>query len=78
MFSDPWSQERFIVGLQAFMFTALSDADQFHKRLIALGKSHAAKGVKAVEYGIIGEVFFYSFIRKSISFLKRPLRTASL
>jgi hypothetical protein len=56
MFNDPWSQERFIVGIQAFMFSALSDPVNFKRQLVGLGKSHAAKGVKAVEYGIIGEV----------------------
>jgi hypothetical protein len=56
MFNDPWSQERFVVGIQAFMFSALSDPEKFRQQLVGLGKSHAAKGVKAVEYGIIGEV----------------------
>jgi hypothetical protein len=56
MFDDPWSQERFVVGIQAFMFSAISDPIEFRNQLIKLGKSHADKGVKAVEYGIIGEV----------------------
>jgi hemoglobin-like flavoprotein len=36
------------------------DQDKFKKSMIDLAERHCERGVKAVEYGIIGDVLFYS------------------
>ena len=50
------SKGSFIHGLLSFLFTSLEDKKGFHKKLLQIAHSHCAKGVKAVEYGLIGEV----------------------
>ena len=56
MFRSSMSKGSFIHGLMSFLFTALSNKREFHAKLLEIGRSHCKKGVKAIEYGIIGEV----------------------
>jgi hypothetical protein len=56
MFSNPRNQGIFLVALFSFMFTALEYPKAFKDRLEHLAETHSKKGIKAVEYGIIGEV----------------------
>ena len=56
MFKSAMSKGSFIHGLLSFLFTSLEDKKGFHKKLLQIAHSHCAKGVKAVEYGLIGEV----------------------
>ena len=60
MFRDPTSQGKFLVALFSFIFTSLEDSGRFDSRLKHLAKSHCDKGVKAVEYGVIGSVLFWT------------------
>lgn len=60
MFVDTKAQGRFFQALIGFIFTAVSAQRAFNKRLLLIALSHCRKGVKAVEYGIIGEVMFWS------------------
>ena len=57
MFSqDTVTQGGFLVSLFTFIFTVFQDESKFQKRLEALAVSHAKRGIKSIEYGIIGEV----------------------
>lgn len=60
MFRDPASQGKFLVALFSFIFTSLEDTAKFDSKLKHLAKSHSDKGVKAVEYGVIGSVLFWT------------------
>lgn len=60
MFKNPHKQGFFLTELISFIFTSLDDPKNFEKRLIRLAISHSSKGIKAVEYGVIGEVLFWS------------------
>ena len=51
------SKGSFIHGLLSFLFTVLSNKKEFHAKLLQIADSHCRKGVKAIEYGIIGEVY---------------------
>ena len=56
MFKSAMSKGSFVHGLLSFLFTALDNKKAFHARLLQIAESHCKKGVKAIEYGIIGEV----------------------
>jgi hypothetical protein len=58
MFKSSISKGSFIYGLLSFLFTILENKKEFHKRLLSIAQSHCHKGVKAVEYGVIGDVSF--------------------
>jgi hypothetical protein len=56
MFKSAMSKGSFVHGLLSFLFTVLENKNAFHQRLLQISESHCKKGVKAIEYGIIGEV----------------------
>ena len=56
MFKSAMSKGSFIHGLLAFLFNVLVSKKEFHAKLLQIAESHCKKGVKAIEYGIIGEV----------------------
>jgi hypothetical protein len=56
MFKSAVSKGSFIHGLLSFLFTVLEHKKAFHAKLLNIAESHCHKGVKAVEYGIVGEV----------------------
>ena len=57
MFSrDPRVQGGFMITLFTFIFATFSDTEKFKRRLESLAISHVRRGVKCIEYGIIGEV----------------------
>jgi hypothetical protein len=60
MFMDAKMQTRFFTSLLSFIFTALSDERMFNRKLMSVALSHCHKGIKAIEYGIVGEVMFWS------------------
>lgn len=60
MFKDPALQGHFLMSLFSFVFTALDDEVKFKLKLKELAVGHCKKGVKAVEYAIIGEVMFFT------------------
>ena len=63
MFPDSASHNRFFKSLIEFLFSVTNDTRSFTTKLKLLALSHCRKGVKAVEYGIVGEVLFWSFRR---------------
>ncbi len=67
MFKSMSDADVFLDGLMAFLFTAVCDAKGFHGRLLGVARTHCTKGVKAVEYGIVGEV--RSITSRVISFI---------
>ena len=60
MFKSAMSKGSFIHGLLSFLFSILSNKKEFHAKLLQIANSHCKKGVKAVEYGIIGEILFWA------------------
>ena len=60
MFKSSTSKGSFVHGLLSFLFTILSNKKEFHEKLEHIATSHCKKGVKAVEYGIIGEILFWA------------------
>lgn len=65
LFKDMKSQGKFLVKMISLSLSEMSDADKFESTLIKLAEIHNERGVKAVEYGVVGEVLIYS-IRKCI------------
>jgi len=55
MFKDPKSQGNFLVALFSFIFTAFENPAVYRAKLNYLGEVHSLRGVKATEYGIVGE-----------------------
>ena len=60
MFHDGLSQKFFIDGFLIYMFELMRKRDDFHRKLKLLAERHYERGVKAVEYGIVGEVNYDS------------------
>lgn len=60
MFLDPRVRQRFLSSFMGFVFTAVADKANFKKKFTLLAITHCHRGVKAIEYGIIGEVMFWS------------------
>ena len=56
MFKNPDSQLKFFTALFSFIFTILDNKAVFTKRMTELAVSHCKRGIKACEYGIVGEV----------------------
>ena len=54
------SQGKFLVKLLSLALSLLNDNDKFTAILVDLAEKHCIRGVKAIEYGIVGEVLFYT------------------
>ncbi len=54
------SQGNFLVKMLSLSLTLLNDQTKFYDTLYKLAENHCKKGIKAIEYGIVGEVLFYS------------------
>lgn len=54
------SQGKFLVKMISLTLNQLHDPSNFHAIMKGLALSHCSKGVKAVEYGIVGSVLFYT------------------
>lgn len=53
------SQGKFLVKMISLALSELDDRDKFDRNLVKLAEIHFQRGVKAVEYGIVGEVLFW-------------------
>ena len=60
MFKDPKRQGSFLTNLFTFIFSSIENEAKCRKVLEELAISHVHKGVKSCEYGIIGEVIFWT------------------
>lgn len=60
MFKDTRRQGKFLVALFSFIFTVTEDPKKFNDILTQLALSHCRMGVKSCEYGILGEVMFWT------------------
>jgi len=54
------TQGKFLVKLLSLALSLLNDTSKFNETLIKLAEAHCIRGVKAIEYGIVGEVLFYT------------------
>jgi len=53
------SQGKFLVKMITLALSEINDSKKFDKTLVKLAEVHNERGVKAVEYGVVGEVLFY-------------------
>lgn len=60
LFKDMKSQGKFLVKMISLSLSEMSDAGKFEKTLIKLAEIHNERGVKAVEYGVVGEVLIHA------------------
>jgi len=60
LFKSPRKQGIFLTALFSFIFSTFEDPKRLRDRLVELAESHCKKGVKACEYGVIGEVMFWT------------------
>eukprot|EP01031_Cornospumella_fuschlensis_P026971 gene26971-32586_t len=50
---------KFLVKMISLALSELDDAEKFDRNLVKLAEIHYQRGVKAVEYGIVGEILFW-------------------
>lgn len=60
MFKDMRSQGKFLVKMISLSLSERENAAKYQKTLIKLAEIHNNRGIKAVEYGVVGEVLFWS------------------
>lgn len=60
LFKDMKSQGKFLVKMISLSLSEMSDATKFEQTLMKLAEIHNERGVKAVEYGVVGEVLIYA------------------
>lgn len=53
-------QGKFLVRLLSLALSELNDPAKFDATLTALAEQHCIRGIKAIEYGVVGEVLFYT------------------
>lgn len=56
-------QGRFLVKMMALILTTVTDKKKFHASMSELALRHCERGVKAVEFGIVGDVLFWTLER---------------
>lgn len=60
LFKDMRSQGKFLVKMISLSLSERNDPEKFRLTLVRLAEIHNQRGVKAVEYGVVGEVLFWS------------------
>mmetsp|Transcript_14090 Transcript_14090/g.23440 ORF Transcript_14090/g.23440 Transcript_14090/m.23440 type:complete len:339 (+) Transcript_14090:50-1066(+) len=60
LFKNAQSQGKFLVEMVSLSMSELADPLQYKKTLTRLADIHNKRGVKAIEYGVVGEVLFWS------------------
>lgn len=63
LFRDLTSQGKFLVKMITLSLSELTDPSKFENILVRLAEVHNHRGVKAVEYGIVGEVLLWALRR---------------
>mmetsp|Transcript_7988 Transcript_7988/g.13277 ORF Transcript_7988/g.13277 Transcript_7988/m.13277 type:complete len:277 (-) Transcript_7988:1668-2498(-) len=63
LFSDAKSQGRFLVKMISLSLSESQGRDRYVKTLKKLAEIHNERGVKAIEYGVVGEVLFWAVRR---------------
>ena len=66
------SQGKFLVKMIGLSLGIIDEPEKFEKTLIKLTESHNERGIKAIEYGIVGEVLFYT-IRQCVGEAYTPI-----
>lgn len=54
------SQGKFLVKMVSLILNSLKNKDKFTKTMEDLALRHCERGIRGVEYGIVGDVLFYS------------------
>lgn len=65
------TQGKFLIKMISLSLKIIEDPKKFEQTLIKLTESHNEKGIKAIEYGIVGEVLFYA-IRQCVGTAYTP------
>lgn len=63
MFKDVNSQGKFVVRMISLSLSEKADPAKYEQTLVILADVHNQRGIKAVEYGIVGEVLFWALRR---------------
>jgi hemoglobin-like flavoprotein len=56
-------QGKFLVKMMSITLSQLGDQSKFCTTMEGLAKSHCERGVRGVEFGIVGDVLFYSLMK---------------
>lgn len=54
------TQGRFMVKMITLLLSNLEDNSKFTEALVKLAEVHNQRGIKAIEYGVVGEILFYT------------------
>jgi hemoglobin-like flavoprotein len=54
------TQGRFMVKMITLLLSNLDDKVKFEDALVKLADVHNKRGIKAIEYGVVGEILFYT------------------
>lgn len=54
------TQGRFMVKMITLLLSNLDDKQRFSDALVKLAQVHNRRGIKAIEYGVVGEILFYT------------------
>ena len=65
------AQGKFFVKMVSLSVSLLDDKESFTKALVKLTETHNERGVKAIEYGIVGEVLLWT-LRYSLGDMYTP------
>lgn len=65
-------QGSFLLRIISLLLAEIEDTEKFHNTLVNLTQLHNKIGVKAVEYGISGEILFYT-LRKVLGDVYTPI-----
>lgn len=65
LFKDMKSQGKFLVKMISLSLSEINDGAKFEQTLVKLAEIHNERGVKAVEYGVVGEVLIFA-IRQTV------------
>jgi len=60
LFKDVKAQGKFLVSMITLSLSELDNPEKFNTALVKLAEVHYHRGVKASEYGIVGEVLFWA------------------
>eukprot|EP00981_Chlorochromonas_danica_P011948 scaffold4358_cov177-Ochromonas_danica.AAC.2 len=63
LFQDVARQGKFLVKMISLALSERRDPEKYEETLIKLAEIHNERGVKASEYGIVGDVLFYTVKR---------------
>ena len=62
LFKNSLSQHTFMLGFMKLSLSAVAEPSLYTKKMLHVAETHSAMGVKATEFGIVGEVIIERYI----------------